>query len=39
MDDNQASQQPDLEPTGEVRAADFASITSAAEPQTRLFWD
>lgn len=38
MDDNRAGPQPDIEPTGEVRAAISLRFTSPAEPQTRLFW-
>jgi hypothetical protein len=31
--------QPDVVPTGEVRAAISLRFTSSTEPQTRLFWD
>ena len=30
--------QPDIVPTGEVRAAISPRFTSSTEPQTRLFW-
>ena len=30
--------QPDIAPTGEVRAAISLRLRSATEPQTRLFW-
>jgi hypothetical protein len=30
--------QPDIVPTGEVRAARSLSFTWLTEPQTRLFW-
>ena len=39
MDESRAGPQPDIEPTGEVRAAIAPRFTSSAEPQTRLLWD
>ena len=36
MDESRAGPQPDIEPTGEVRAAIAPRFTSSAEPQTRL---